>query len=742
LVGFNKISLQLGYKVVFLQGSTMKNKGNISKIVPLQLSIWLLAIVLSANLSVQTAKGQNAIPPIPAIRQLSHDYIIRSENDLTSLLSTALDSTTKNQIHWIIEDSRKWIESTAVKTENEKFKWLRGVNNFLFELHTQFRLHKIKASELVSGLKAFNTVMHLSARGLNMSSVIEIENSVIGNSILATGSFTDNIGFAAARDVLVLKNCQNNPGQILQILDKQGANISINRYADSILIAAAYKDAEMLYNYAAAPSALGKKIQSIHHPLVSWIGRLAFMKTGRYYFPFLDELYTHRLSVDNITPLITQDQVQNYFKLLVRTRIDQVQRKRRGEKLVAEVALLTKLKSRVMDLYVNDINGLHQTEAANIRFKKLEKLTPEELYYIAVLGADELYTSSFVVGVYPLIIQQLGSTSTSVLFERVQQDYFRKFIGIAANYNTLQDFLAHMPTTASTYYMQSFANDLDKSPSLEDAVDVAGAFSSITDTSIQNLLLTEIRKNNNSQLYKMLDTLCTASLQDNGSKAPKHLLLDAASQLGFNALQNNQQKIIIRQYFYGDKDGIQNFNAFINSFNTPGWKTNKQKYWTEVISANGKLSIYANAPLDEKNELDLKAQDSLTSFLRMHKITPSIFVHRGHSYFANHTIAGIDSSAKLVLLGSCGGYQKLANVLNRAPQAQVISSKQIGKGVINAALLSQIANTLEKGQDLVWRSIWKQMNEQLKGAAKNSFQDYIPPHKNIGLLLLKAFNTN
>jgi hypothetical protein len=236
----------------------------------------------------------------------------------------------------------------------------------------------------------------------------------------------------------------------------------------------------------------------------------------------------------------------------------------------------------------------------------------------------------------------------------------------------------------------------------------------------------------------MLDELCTASLQENISKAPKSVL-DAANVLSFHALQNKQEKIIIRQYFYGDKDGTQIFNAFINGFNKAGWKTNRQKYWTEVSSANGKVIIYANAPLDEKNELDLKAQDSLTSYLAAQQITPSIFVHRGHSYYANHTISGIDSSAKLVLLGSCGGYQKLAAVLNRAPQTQVISSKQIGKGVINAALLSQIAQTLEKGQDLVWHTIWKQMNDQLKGAAKSSFQDYIPPHKNIGLLLLKAF---
>ena len=152
------------------------------------------------------------------------------------------------------------------------------------------------------------------------------------------------------------------------------------------------------------------------------------------------------------------------------------------------------------------------------------------------------------------------------------------------------------------------------------------------------------------------------------------------------------------------------------------------------------MSIYANKPLDEKNELDLKAQDSLTSYLLAQKITPSIIIHRGHSYYANHTIANIDSSAKLVLLGSCGGYQKLATVLSHAPNAQIIASKQIGKGVINATLLSQIAETLEQGQDIHWKDIWKQMNARLKGDAKSSFQDYIPPYKNIGLMLLKTYH--
>ena len=619
---------------------------------------------------------------------------------------------------------------------------MRNLNgyNLLIELHTGLKLNQLTVAAVVSAMRAFTSAMQLSARGLNISPLITNENSTVGSILLATGSFTDNIGYAAARDQLILKNCQIFPDQILKILDKQGSEISSNRYADSLIIAAAFNNPEMVYNYAAAPSALGKKIQSINHPLVRWIGRLAYMKTGRYYFPFLDELYTGKINIDNITPLIPEDQTENYFKLLVETRIKQVQRKKEGKTLVVEAALLTKLKGIVMDFYVNDINGLHQTQSSVVRFKKIANLTPQELYYIAVLGANELYTSSFVSGIYPLIIRKLGTKNTSELLALVYQDYFKKFIAVSANYNTLQKFLSHMSIEASNDLMRRFVRDLDIAPTLEDAVDVADAFSSISDTSLQNLILTEIRKNKNNALYQTLDALCTSVIHQKNTNSSIQVLQNTFGLLDFNTLRNNQKNVVVRQYFYGDKDGMQIFNAFINSFNKVGWKTIQKKYWTEINSTNGKVSIYANMPLDEKNELDLKAQDSLTGYLAAQKIIPSIIIHRGHSYYANHTIASIDSSAKLVLLGSCGGYQKLASVLGRAPNTQIIASKQIGKGVINAALLSQIAEALEKGQDLIWPSIWKQMNDRLKGDAKTSFQDYIPPYKNIGLMLLKTYS--
>jgi hypothetical protein len=235
------------------------------------------------TLAAQSTKKDHQMPPIPTMRGLSHDYIIENEKALISHPSIAQKLSLRDSIQFAVFENRKWIELNTALRDNEKYKWLRGFNNLLSEIQLGLKLNKIKPEEVITCIRAFTTAMHTSAKGLNMSAVIENENVSIGSILLSTGSFTDNIGYGASRDIIVLKNCQNNPEQILQILDKQGPQISSNRFADSILIAAAFKNAEMIYNYAAAPSALGKKIQSIHHPLVKWIGRLAFMKTGRYY---------------------------------------------------------------------------------------------------------------------------------------------------------------------------------------------------------------------------------------------------------------------------------------------------------------------------------------------------------------------------------------------------------------------------------------------------------------------------
>ena len=79
--------------------------------------------------------------------------------------------------------------------------------------------------------------------------------------------------------------------------------------------------------------------------------------------------------------------------------------------------------------------------------------------------------------------------------QSVHFDYFRKFIKLAANYNKLDTFLKTMPASKSVILMKAFVSNLERSDNIEDAVDVADAYSSITDPKLLNLILEYVQQN-------------------------------------------------------------------------------------------------------------------------------------------------------------------------------------------------------------------------------------------------------
>jgi hypothetical protein len=101
------------------------------------------------------------------------------------------------------------------------------------------------------------------------------------------------------------------------------------------------------------------------------------------------------------------------------------------------------MTSRAQRHFIREINARH-SEPDNVRFRRLDGLTPQELYYLAVLGEDEIYTSSYTRGVYPAIFARMANPRGDSLIMSVQGDYFRKFIKMAAGYNTLTHFLGTM----------------------------------------------------------------------------------------------------------------------------------------------------------------------------------------------------------------------------------------------------------------------------------------------------------
>jgi hypothetical protein len=152
------------------------------------------------------------------------------------------------------------------------------------------------------------------------------------------------------------------------------------------------------------------------------------------------------------------------------------------------------------------------------------------------------------------------------------------------------------------------------------------------------------------------------------------------------------------------------------------------------------VTIYANKPLDETLDLDALAQDSLNTYLEENNLKPTVVIHRGHSYYLQQTIDQLAPSAKVILLGSCGGYQKLNSVMSICPAAHIISSKQVGTGIINQGLVDAISERLRQKKDLNWPTLWGSLEARFNGSAKEKFDDYVPPHKNLGAIFIMAYN--
>lgn len=714
---------------------------------------------VTAFLLVISSFGQKTIemPPVPAARQMHHQLIMNSLNSIEKLNAssdnqlavsgnTELDQQINAVVKIHINNLRAEIEKNPAFGDYDKFKWLRGVNEMLQGYISGYKSKILNASQLPVLVKAYEDAMQAELSGQSILSIIELNSTGIDNILINNFALKNNPGVAKAGDYLVLKACQRNPEDILTILSRYPNN----RFADSLIIRAAFRDQEELYNYAAAPTALGRKIQSVNHPLVKIIGRLALTKTGRMYFPFLDELYHNKLSIDSITPLITDESSEDYYKLLVRTRISYADRMHHGDTPMAAQVLTNKLQSKAIELYINEINALHDEPNENIRFKKLSSLGPEELYYLAVMGEEEIYTSSFVVGVYPRIFQRMAEPRSDTLLSLLHNDYYKKFIKICAAYNTLDNFLSRMNKTAAENLMRSFVSGLETNTTLEDAVDVADSYASIYNKDIRKLIdvqiqqnLAESKRTHNQRgelIYNLLNTIFLSMDPANKINVSARLGIDPIYTMPRKLLENASGRIIIQQFSYGDKDAKTYFSAFMSRFSNANWHILRKPQWVEISSAKGTpITIYANLPLDETQELDIAAQDSLIAYLKENGLAPMIVIHRGHSYYLQETINRLPSSAKVVLLGSCGGYQKLNDILQICPTAHIISSKQVAAGVVNQSLIDAITERLRSGKDLNWEELWHTVSSRVGAGYRDKFEDYIPPNRNLGAIFIMAY---
>lgn len=704
---------------------------------------------------------------IPIDRQLFHEKIIDEQSELElvdkkkdKMFTVGEDESINllltDILYRKIDALRFSIETnTALPTRNEKVKYLRYIEYLLRDFRVALRSRKINALEFPTLVSNFELLMKASIAKERLLPIVAGEPYELAR--IHADIFADDAQIKDLENVVYLKYIALNPNNILPSIRPYLGET----FADSLLVVAAYRTPTQLYSYAQSKySPEGKKIRLSDNHAVKMITKLSDMPTALNYFPFLDDLLSEKITIEQIEKTVGDGEKGydsiGYFKLLVQTEIGYAKRLQQKDTAIAMFGtngLKATLKSKALKHFISPINLLHNSSVP-VRMRAIQPLTATELYYVIIMGENDIYTSSYKHSFARLKEIMTPTFQGDVLLQDVNRDYFKKFVKMAANYNHLDDFLASMSPENAGTTMKDFVGNLDEGTDLEDAVDVADAYSSIVNPTLRSTILNYVKENelaaqnnNNNRgtvIYNLLKLIFESADDEKSVDLTAAIGIPSIYDIATKNLKDDKGRIVQQVFFYGDEDGKAFFPSFVNSFPASDWSLTMKPEWVEIKSKKGEVYVYANRPLDSDKNLDDSSQVHLGNFLRSQQMHPSVVVHRGHSYWLKGTIDRMPDNAKIVVLGSCGGYQNLAEILTLAPEAHIISTKETGTGDINRQILNQINQTLINEEKLEWRGMWasltKLFSTETNKAMKETWDDYVPPYKNLGAIFIKACN--
>ncbi len=725
------------------------------------LKLFLLSLLsifsLTVFASVDTVK-------VPFARILFHDKIAneqklldKDDGHLDGMLKVSANDEINLQVTDImfrrINELADSVEvNNKIPSNNDKVRYLVFIKDLVRDFRMAYEAKEINPALAGLLVDNFQKIMEANIDTLSMAPYIAQVPYEIGQ--INADIFKKNIGYNKSLSILYLKYCGLHPDKVLSTI-RPYVNES---FADSLITATTLRDPVQVYDYASAVnSPEGQLIHRNTNATVKVVASLSQTPNALFYFPFLDNILSKKITIDSIKKYIGDGDKVDYFKLLVKTEIGYNLRLISKDTPIAMMGtngLRDVLQKKAIEDFITPINELHEQTNLNIRMKAIEPLTAEEIYYVLVMGEDDIYTSSYKYA-FDRMIQKMGPTPRSdQLLINVNMDYFKKFIKMAANFNQLNTFLNLMPKENSQALMKGFVANLDNTGSLEDAVDVADSYSSIKDPGLLKTILQNVKDNEQKSIadgntkgriiYGLLKTIFE-SANDPSIDLTNEIGIPSIYSVADSVLADDSGRIIQQVFFYGDADGKKYFPDFVGSFSPKDWKVTMQKEWVEIKSIRGKkVWIFANRPLDNDTNLDDSAQIHLNRYLYKNDLEPSVVIHRGHSYWLPRTISRMPNTAKIIVLGSCGGYKNLNEILDICPDAHIISTKEIGKGDINKPILNYLNQNLISGDRLVWQDMWYTLSKYFAADTnkdvRDSWDNYIPPYKNLGAIFIKAYN--
>jgi hypothetical protein len=189
-----------------------------------------------------------------------------------------------------------------------------------------------------------------------------------------------------------------------------------------------------------------------------------------------------------------------------------------------------------------------------------------------------------------------------------------------------------------------------------------------------------------------------------------------------------------RMTFYDDPDGRASFRGFLRQHRAQGWALHGQSGFAVAISPerNGhRIIIVADIP-----GAGDAGRAAAWDWMAREGLTPSIVIHRGHSYHEDATMTEIAPGTALVFWGSCGGHTRLRATLERAPDALVLATQNIGVSTVNEALLGIMEERLLADGAIDWNAVWKEARSRIRD---RRFASYKRPDHDSANLAFRAW---
>ncbi len=396
--------------------------------------------------------------------------------------------------------------------------------------------------------------------------------------------------------------------------------------------------------------------------------------------------------------------------------------------------------------FIREINNKIANGSAQ-PFSSVENFNSAELYFLMLYGREEVFSSTFS-GLFYRFMQKLPDNDGDAFLHSINNNQFRDFLSLCSNYGTLGPFLAGFPTDTKAKLLTAYISNLeDEKDDLSSIVSVAEAISNLNDNLLLSILQSNIKKEyervqtGNDQIgisiYGVLSSMISGNAKVDVSwykKVSQQFKISPVNSLPTATLFSKELDCVEQMYFYDDEDGRSSFINFMAGYKgKAGWAIENKNGYVRIYSRTGMhIEILANRP--ETEEAGLQA---IKAYLEEKNLSPTVIVHRGHSFHTEATLEKVPATAKLIFVGSCGGFYKISIALENAPEAHIISTKQVGTKAINDVMLLALNETIRNGEDIEWNDFWDEMREKL--GTNQYFSDYVPPQKNLEAIFIRAY---